>query len=133
MDFIGTYSNHRNLSDQLKRTWRWLSEARRTPFEAPRAGARAKAKAVVPRRVVDRLGDEVVRELVEARRAGTNLRELVERYEVSGSSLKRLLRGAAEAGWDLFSAEPREAFTQGDGVQMVGAEGTVAIGHILLV
>jgi hypothetical protein len=48
----------------------------------------------VPRRVVDRLGDEVVCELVEARRAGAKLRELVERYEVSESSLKRLLRGA---------------------------------------
>ena len=58
---------------------------------------RAKAKAVVPRRVVDRLGDEVVRELVEARRAGAKLRELVERYEVSESSVKRLLRDATEA------------------------------------
>jgi len=58
---------------------------------------RAKAKAVVPRRVVDRLGDEVARELVEARRAGAKLRELVERYEVSESSVKRLLRDATEA------------------------------------
>jgi len=97
VDLIGTYSNHQNLADLLKRTRRWLSGARRAPFEAPRASAKARAKAVVPRRVVDRLGDEGVRELVEARRAGAKLRELMERYEVSESSLKRLLRGATEA------------------------------------
>jgi hypothetical protein len=51
---------------------------------------------IVPRRVVDRLGEETVRKLVEARRAGTKLWGLVERYEVSESSLKRLLRAAAD-------------------------------------
>ena len=56
----------------------------------------AKAKAVVPRRVVDRLGDEVVREMAEARRSGAKSRELVERYKVSESSLKRLLRASTE-------------------------------------
>lgn len=97
VDLIGTYSNHRNRADLLKRTRRWLSEGRQGSFEDPRASVRAKANAVVPRRVVDRLGDEAVRELVEARRGGATLRELVERYGVSESSLKRLLRTAAEA------------------------------------
>jgi Mor family transcriptional regulator len=46
----------------------------------------------VPRRVADRLGEEAVHEMIEARRAGAKLRELVERYQVSESSLKRLLR-----------------------------------------
>jgi hypothetical protein len=54
-------------------------------------------KASGPRRVVDRLGEETVRELVEARQAGAKLRELIERYEVSESSLKRLLRAAVES------------------------------------
>jgi hypothetical protein len=54
-------------------------------------------KVVVPQRVVDRLGEETVRELVEAWRAGAKLRELVVRYEVSESSLKRLLRAAVES------------------------------------
>jgi hypothetical protein len=58
---------------------------------------RAKAKAAVQRRVVDRLGDEVVRELVEARRTGAKLRELVVRYEVGESSLKRLLRASMKS------------------------------------
>ena len=69
VDVIGTYSNHRNRVELLKRA----------------------------RRVADRLGEDTVRELVEARREGAKLRELVERYEVSESSLKRLLRGVTKA------------------------------------
>jgi len=49
-------------------------------------------KAVVPRRVVDRLGGQTVHELIDARRAGAKLRELAERYQVSESSLKRLFQ-----------------------------------------
>ena len=96
MDLIGTYSNHRNRADLLKRARRWLSEGRQAPIQDPKVSVRAKPNAVAPRRVVDRLGGEVVRELVEARRAGAKLRELVERYEVSESSLKRLLRVATK-------------------------------------
>ena len=96
VDLIETCSDHRNPSDLLKRTRLWLSEGRRASAEAPRASVPAKAKAVEPRRVVDRLGDEVVREMAEARRSGAKLRELVERYEVSESSLKRLLRASTE-------------------------------------
>ena len=69
VDLIGTYSNHRNRVELLKRA----------------------------RRVADRLGEDTVCELVEARREGAELRELVERYEVSESSLKRLLRGVIKA------------------------------------
>jgi|SRR6266700_4290514 len=107
VDLIGTYSNHQNLADLLQRTRRWLSEARRAPLEAPRASVRAKAKAIVPRRVIDRLCDEVVHELVEAPRAGAKLRELVERYEVSESSLKRLLRGADDSALSAASTAVR--------------------------
>jgi hypothetical protein len=57
---------------------------------------RARPNATVPRRVVDRLGMETVRELIEARQAGAKLRELVERYEVSEGSLKRLFQAAAD-------------------------------------
>ncbi|HET9168271.1 MAG TPA: hypothetical protein VFN97_02510 [Actinospica sp.] len=56
---------------------------------------RAKPRVIVPRRIADRLGEETVRELVEARQAGAKLRELVEHYGVSESSLKRLLRTGA--------------------------------------
>jgi len=95
VDVIGTYSNHRNLADLLKRTRCWLSEGGQGTLQDPKTSVRSNPKAIGPRRVVDRLGDETVRELVEARRAGAKLRELVERYEVSESSLKRLLRAVA--------------------------------------
>jgi hypothetical protein len=94
VNLIGTYSNHRNRADLLKCTRRWLREARQAPIQDPKLSVRAEPKESVPRRVADRLGDETVHELVEARRAGAKLRELVERYEVSESSLKRLLRGS---------------------------------------
>ena len=97
VDLIGTYSNHRNRADLLKRTRRWLSEGRQARIQDPKVSVRAVPKVIVPRRVVDRLGEEAVRELVEARQAGAKLRELVERYEVSESSLKRLLRAAAKS------------------------------------
>ena len=52
-------------------------------------GARS---ALVPVRM--RLGDEVVAEMVAAFVAGVTMRELLDRYGVSLSSVKRLLRGS---------------------------------------
>jgi hypothetical protein len=72
VDLIGTYSNHRNRADLLKRTRQWLSDGRQASVEDPKLSARAKPKATVPRRVVDRLGEETVRELIEARRVGAS-------------------------------------------------------------
>ena len=43
-------------------------------------------------RIVDRLREEVVRELRRDSRAGTPQRELAERYGISVSSVKRILR-----------------------------------------
>ena len=92
MDLIWTYSNHRNRAELLKRARRWLCEARQAPIQDPKVSVRAKPTVIVPRRVADRLGEETLRELIEERRAGAELRDLVERYQVSESSLKRLFR-----------------------------------------
>jgi len=46
----------------------------------------------MPRRVVDRLGEAAARELIEARHADARLLDLVERYGVSESSVKRMLK-----------------------------------------
>jgi len=96
VDLTWTYSNRRDLADLLRRARRWVSEDRQGPVKDPSPSVRAKSKETVPRRVIDHLGEETARELIEARRVGAKPRELVERYEVSESSLKRLLRGAAE-------------------------------------
>jgi hypothetical protein len=95
VDLIGTYSNQLNRADLLKRARRWLSEAHQAPIQDPKVSVRAKPRVIVPRRIADRLGEETLRELVEARQAGAKLRELVEHYGISESSLKRLLRTAA--------------------------------------
>ena len=44
------------------------------------------------RRVIDRLGADAVREMIEARRAGMRLKDVALRYGISESSVKRLLR-----------------------------------------
>jgi hypothetical protein len=90
VDLTWTYSNRRDLADLLRRARRWVSEDRQAAVQDPQASVRAKPNRTVPKRVVDRLGEQTVRELIEARQAGVKLRELVERYEVSESSLKRL-------------------------------------------
>jgi hypothetical protein len=41
---------------------------------------------------VDRLGEQIIRELLADRRSGATKRELVERYGISMSSVKRILR-----------------------------------------
>lgn len=41
--------------------------------------------------MLDRLGEQAVRELIEERQAGMELRELAARYRISLSSVKRLL------------------------------------------
>jgi DNA invertase Pin-like site-specific DNA recombinase len=47
-------------------------------------------------RLVDRLGEQIIRQLLEERRAGATKRELVERYGISMSSVKRILRRKRE-------------------------------------
>ena len=67
-------------------------EDRRGSLEDQPASVRAKPKPAMPRRVVDRLGEDAVREMVEARRAGIRLQDVARQYRVSESSVKRLLR-----------------------------------------
>ena len=43
-------------------------------------------------RLVDRLGEQITRELLTDSRSGTPQRELAERYGISVSSVKRILR-----------------------------------------
>jgi hypothetical protein len=43
-------------------------------------------------RLLDRLGEQIIRELLTDSRAGTPQRELAERYGISVSSVKRILR-----------------------------------------
>jgi DNA-binding Lrp family transcriptional regulator len=43
-------------------------------------------------RLVDRLGEQVIRELLHAGRAGATTRVLADRYAISTSSVKRIIK-----------------------------------------
>lgn len=92
MDLVGPYSKRQDLADQLRRVLDRLGRAHQEPAQDPERSVRTTAKAAVPHRVLDRLGEQAVHELVEAFRAGTPQWRLAERYEISLSSVKRMLR-----------------------------------------
>lgn len=96
MDLVGAYSKRQDLADQLRRALDRLGRAHQEPVEEPPQSVRTTAKAAVPHRVVDRLGEEVVQEMIEERQAGAELRELAARYGISVSSVKRILKSSLE-------------------------------------
>ena len=85
VDLLVRYSNH---DDALRRVAGVLRRAEQDDQadEAglPSAGPRPRGLAT--------LGDDDVRQLVRSFRAGTAKRVLAERYDISESSVKRLLR-----------------------------------------
>ena len=94
VDLTWTYSNRQDLADLLQRTRLWLREDRERLAQDPHVSVRAKPNVTVPRRVVDRLGEDAVREMIAARAAGAPLKEVAERYGISESSVKRMLHRA---------------------------------------
>lgn len=96
VDLTWTYSNRQDLADLLRRTRLWLMEDRQRPAKNPTVSVRAKPNSTVPRRVVDRLGEDAVREMIQARQAGMRLKEVAEKYGISESSVKRLFRTCAK-------------------------------------
>lgn len=96
VDLTWTYSNRQDLADLLRRARAWLSNDRQGPVQDRQASVRARLAPTVPRRVVDRLGKDVVHEIIEARAAGVKLREIAERYGISESSVKRTCTKAAD-------------------------------------
>lgn len=92
MDLVGPYSKRQDLADQLRRALDRLGRVHQEPVEDQECSVRATATAMVPHRVVDRLGEEVMREAIEARRAGMKLKDVAKRYGISESSVKRITR-----------------------------------------
>ena len=92
VDLVGAYSKHQDLADQLRRVLDRLGRAHEESVEDPEHSVRTTAKAAVPHRVVDRLGEQAVQRMIEERQAGAELRELAARYEISLSSVKRIVR-----------------------------------------
>ena len=96
VDLTWTYSNRLDLAELLRRARQWVSEDRQDALQDPRLSVWAKSTPIVPRRVVDRLGEDVVREMIEARKASAKLKDVAKQYGISESSVKRLARGFGE-------------------------------------
>lgn len=94
VDLTWTWSKRQDLADLLRSGIRRLAGQDPTPVEDRQPGARTTVKIDQPRRVVDRLGEDAVREMIETRRAGASLKDVAEQYGISESSLKRLFRAA---------------------------------------
>ena len=92
MDLVGAYSKRQDLADQLRRVLDRLGRAHQGTVEDPEHSVRTTAKAAVPHRVVDRLGEQAVRRMIEERQAGVEVRELATQYGISESSVKRAMR-----------------------------------------
>jgi AraC-like DNA-binding protein len=92
VDLTWTYSNRQDLADLLQRTRRWVEENRQGPAIDLQASVRAKPNSAMPRRVVDRLGEDMVREIAEARKVGMKLKDVAKKYGISESSVKRIMR-----------------------------------------
>lgn len=57
-------------------------------------------------RTVDRIGDQAIRDLLRASRLGTTKRAFAERFSISISSVKRLLRRVDEDHHDISAEGP---------------------------
>ena len=95
MDLTWTYSKQQDLADLLRRARLWLAEDHRGPVQDRQASVRAKPAPAMPRRVVDRLEEDAVGEMIEMRQTGVKVKDVAKRYGISESSLKRLLRECA--------------------------------------
>jgi hypothetical protein len=65
-------------------------------------------------RLVDRLGEQIIRDLLRDSRAGTTQQRLAERYAISVSSVKRLLRRPDRT----FRRKSRTIYSEGRRVMM---------------
>jgi len=87
VELVGRYSNPL-VQDRVGQTAQAVAGIKIVPDRAP-------VPPMAPRRhwrLVDRLGERVILDLVHERRRGTTQRTLAARYGISLSSVKRILR-----------------------------------------
>ena len=90
MDLLRRYSNRSDLLARLAEVRRAMAESGAYERQAPTVNV--PARPVNTWRVRDRLTDDEVRVLIADYLAGTYLRELAERHNISLSALKVLLK-----------------------------------------
>jgi hypothetical protein len=104
VDLMGPYLNRRDLADALVSAVRQLRQAQAQTGE-PAFSVRS-TQTSSQWRVGDRLSEADTERLIAAFTAGTSKRKLAERYGISNSSVKRLVRrhGASKPSSGLSSA-----------------------------
>lgn len=107
MDLITAYSKRRDLADALVSTVQQLRQAQ-TQTGEPVLSLRSDLNHR-PWRVDDRLNEADTEQLIAAFTSGTSKRKLAERYGISESSVKRLIRqyGASKPSSGLSQRPPR--------------------------
>lgn len=88
---MGSYLNRQDLADALLSALTQLRKAQRQSSH-PAQSVRSAPLGTRQRRVVDRLTGAELEGLIAAGTAGTSKRKLAERYGISESSVKRLIR-----------------------------------------
>lgn len=88
------YSNRENLVKSIQNVLRRIGEQDQTDEPGVVSTGRGGRDVTSVR---ERLGEGGVQALVASRRAGATMRELVERYGISESSVKRLVKKARVA------------------------------------
>jgi len=97
VDLIRAYSKRQDLHDDLARARRQLDQARAGIGTERSISVSSAGRSEREWRVDQRISPVEVDHLVAAFRAGTPQSQLAERYGVSLSSVKRLLRRARQA------------------------------------
>lgn len=98
VDILRAYSKRSDLLEDLDRALRGLARAtKERPQERRSVNSTGRANRQWTLR--DRLSEHDVRKLVKAFKAGTPKKRLAKQYNVSESSVKRLLRNQREAEW----------------------------------
>ena len=91
VDLVTAYSKRPDLLDDLDRAVCRTAKTR-ARIETRSHGETAAPPLFRARRLVDRIGDELTRDLRTDRQSGLTMRALAERYGISLSSVKRILR-----------------------------------------
>ena|SRR2546421_631873 len=98
LDIIRHYSNRADLLDDLDRATHRLEQANAANSAAERLSVRSTGRLNRKWAMQDRLGEAELRDIAESFRAGVSKCKLAERYGISVSSVKRILRLQRMAG-----------------------------------
>jgi hypothetical protein len=88
VDLVTAYSKRPDLLDDLDRAVCQTAKTRGSRDHDETAAS----PACLSQRLVDRLGEQIIGDLLRDRRSGASKQVLAERYGISLSSVKRLLR-----------------------------------------